>query len=381
MAKGPLDGVKVLEFAGLGPAPFSCMLLSDLGADVLRIDRKYMNEKVVNTAPRFDVTSRNRRSAAFDLKRPEAVEACLKLMESADAVIEGFRPGVMERLGLGPEVALARNPRIVYGRMTGWGQHGPIAHSAGHDINYIALSGALAAIGPKENPIVPLNLIGDYGGGSLYLTFGVLAGIIHARATGNGQVVDAAISDGVASLMSVMYGMYAAGIWTLDRKDNLLDGGRPSYGVYQCADDKWISIASSETPFYKKLRELAELEDDPEFDLRSDKNHWPSLRDKLAAKFKTRTRDEWVALMEGTDVCFAPVLDMSEAPSHRHNVARQAFVEVEGVVQPAPAPRFSLTPGAIQSPPPEIGAHTESALRDWGMTDADVALLRQSGSI
>lgn len=381
MAKGPLDGVRVLEFAGLGPAPFSCMLLSDLGADVLRIDRKHKNEKVVDLEPRFDITSRNRRSAAFDLKKPEAIEACLTLMESADAVVEGFRPGVMERLGLGPDIALTRNPRLVYGRMTGWGQSGPIAHSAGHDINYMAISGALAAIGPKDYPVPPLNLVGDYGGGALYLTFGVLAAIIHARATGKGQVVDAAISDGVASLMATMYSMYAAGYWTLDRKDNILDGGRPSYNVYQCADGKWISIASSETPFYKKLRELAGFEDDPEFDLRYDKRHWPSLREKLAARFRTKTRDEWVAIMEGTDTCFAPVLDMSEAPSHRHNVARETFIEVDGVVQPAPAPRFSLTPGAVQSPPPEIGAHTGTALRDWGMTDADIAALSAAAAI
>jgi alpha-methylacyl-CoA racemase len=380
MPQGPLSGVKIIEFAGLGPAPFACMLLSDLGAEVLRIDRKHKHEKVVETAPKFDITSRNRKSVALDLKKPGAIETCLHLMEKADAVIEGFRPGVMERLGLGPDVVLKRNPRIVYGRMTGWGQSGPLSQAAGHDINYLAISGALAAIGPGEKPMPPLNLVGDYGGGALYLAFGVLAAIIYARGGGQGQVVDAAISDGAASLMSVMYGMYAAGIWNLDRESNLLDGGRPSYGTYECADGKWISIASSETPFDKQLRELAEL-DDPEFDLRADKSHWPSLHDKLKAKFRTRTRQEWVDLMEGTDVCFAPVLDMSEAPGHHHNLARHTFIEVDGVVQPAPAPRFSATPGEVRNAPPAIGADTETALSEWGVDDTALARLKLAEAI
>lgn len=375
MSKGPLDGVKVLEFAGIGPGPFCGMLLSDLGADVVRIDRKGGGR-----ASRTDITSRGRRSVALDLKNPEAVEACLKLMEGADALLEGFRPGVMERLGLGPEVALKRNPRLVYGRMTGWGQFGPYAKAAGHDMNYIAITGALHAIGTRDKPIPPLNLVGDFGGGALYLAFGLLAGVIQARATGTGQVVDCAMSDGAASLMAMFYGFKAAGIWTEERRANMLDGGAHFYDTYQCSDGKWVSIGSIEPQFYALLLEKTGITD-PAFQAQHDRAAWPDLHDKLAAVIATKTRDEWTEIMGGTDVCFAPVLTMDEAPSHPHNTARQTFVELDGVVQPAPAPRFSATPGAIQAPPPGIGEHNEEALADWGFSAGDIAGLKQSGAL
>jgi alpha-methylacyl-CoA racemase len=381
-SRGPLTGFRILEFAGIGPGPMCGMLLADLGADVVRIDRKKANpNRVVKPEDRFDITGRSKRSAALDLKKPEAIETCLKLMESADAIIDVYRPGVMERLGLGPEIALQRNPTLVYGRMTGWGQTGTYAHAPGHDINYIAISGALACMGPKDRPMAPINLVGDYGGGALYLAFGLLAGILCARNTGQGQVIDCAMADGAASLMATCYGMYAAGLWRLGREDNILDGARPSYGTYQCSDGKWITIGSSEPPFYRKLREITGFLDDPEFDLNKDRAHWPSLRAKLAERFKTRTQAEWCALMDGSEACFAPVLDMSEAPGHHHNQSRQVFVEIDGVVQPAPAPRFSATPGAIHNPPPSNGEHTQSALKEWGISAAELDQLRASGGI
>jgi alpha-methylacyl-CoA racemase len=376
MRQGPLTGLKIVEFAGIGPGPFAGMLLSDLGADVVRIDRKGAGR-----ASKHDVTSRGRRSVGLDLKKPESVEACLKLIAGADALFEGFRPGVMERLGLGPDVALARNPKLVYGRMTGWGQTGPYAHAAGHDMNYIAITGALHAIGTEEKPVPPLNLVGDFGGGALYLAFGLLAGVISARETGRGQVVDVAMSDGAASLMAMFYGFKSAGIWKDERRSNLLDGGAHFYDTYQCADGKWVSIGSIEPQFYALLREKAGLTADADFDAQMDRNAWPSLKAKLAEAIRTRTRDEWTAIMGGTDVCFAPVLDLDEAPRHEHNAARQTFVEVEGVTQPAPAPRFSGTPGAIQGPPPVIGAHNEQALSDWGFSAAEVSRLQELGAL
>jgi alpha-methylacyl-CoA racemase len=375
MAQGPLSGLKVVEFAGIGPGPFCGMLLSDLGADVVRIDRKGAGR-----GSKFDVTARGRRSVALDLKTPQAVEACLKLMETADAAFEGFRPGVMERLGLGPEVALKRNPRLVYGRMTGWGQFGPYAQAAGHDMNYIAITGALHAIGTEDKPVPPLNLVGDFGGGALYLAFGLMAGVICARQTGRGQVIDCAMSDGAASLMAMFYGMKASGAWREDRRANLLDGGAHFYDTYQCADGHWISIASIEPQFYALLLEKTRITD-PQFKRQMSRDDWPGLKSKLAAVIRTKTREEWRQLMDGTDVCFAPVLTLDEAPGHPHNVARQTFVSVDGVAQPAPAPRFSATPGAIQSPPPAIGAHNESALEDWGFTAADIAELQAVGAL
>jgi alpha-methylacyl-CoA racemase len=361
MGQGPLTDLKILEFAGIGPGPFCGMLLSDLGADVVRIDRKGARR-----GSPADVTARGRRSVALDLKAPEAVETCLELMASADAVFEGFRPGVMERLGLGPDVALARNPRLVYGRMTGWGQSGPYAKAAGHDMNYIAISGALSAIGTQDKPIPPLNLVGDFGGGALYLAFGLLAGVIHARSSGEGQVVDCAMSDGAASLMAMFYGFKASGAWTSERRANLLDGGAHFYDTYPCADGKWISIASIEPQFYALLLEKTGLTD-PEFSAQMDRSAWPRLRERLAEVIARKSRDEWCAIMDGTDVCFAPVLDLDEAPRHPHNQARATFVEMDGVMQPAPAPRFSRTPGTIAGPPPGIGAHTRSALESWGL--------------
>ncbi|MBP8247502.1 MAG: CoA transferase [Phenylobacterium sp.] len=375
MRQGPLTGLKIIEFAGIGPGPFCGMLLSDLGADVVRIDRKG-----TGGASPANVSARGRRSVGLDLKNPQSIETCLKLLESADAVFEGFRPGVMERLGLGPEVALKRNPKLVYGRMTGWGQTGPYASAAGHDMNYIAISGALHAIGTKDKPVPPLNLVGDFGGGALYLAFGLMAGIISARETGKGQVIDAAMSDGAASLMAMFYGMKASGIWTNDRRANMLDGGAHFYDTYQCSDGKWVSIGSIEPQFYALLLEKTGITD-PAFAGQMNRGEWDSLRAKLAEVIGKKTQDEWSAIMGGTDVCFAPVLDLDEAPKHPHNVARQTFVEVAGVVQPAPAPRFSATPGAIQGPPAATGAHDIEALTDWGFSAAEIDALKAAGAL
>jgi len=363
-ARGPLVGVKIVEFAGLGAAPFGGMLLADLGADVVRIDRP--------GAPppnAFELIARGRRSIALDLKKSADVETALALLEKADASIEAYRPGVMERLGLGPDVALARNPKLVYGRMTGWGQSGPLAQSAGHDLNYIALSGALHAIGSSGKPTVPLNLIGDFGGGALYLAFGLLAGILNVRHGGKGQVVDCAMVDGASSLMTMFYGALAAGEWRDRRESNTLDGGAHCYDTYQCADGRWIALGSLEPQFHSLL--LGKLGiDDPQFREQYDSSRWPALKQKVAEVIVGRSRDEWCAELEGTDVCFAPVLAMSEAPSHPHNVARSTFIDDAGCLQPAPAPRFLGTPGAIQRPPPLPGAHTEEVLRDWDIGPA-----------
>jgi alpha-methylacyl-CoA racemase len=369
MRQGPLTGLKIVEFAGIGPGPFCGMLLSDLGADVVRVDRKGGR----GGAP-SDITARGRRSVALDLKTPEAVEACLKLMATADGIIEGFRPGVMERLGLGPDVALKRNPKLVYGRMTGWGQTGPYANAAGHDMNYIAITGALHAIGTDDKPVPPLNLVGDFGGGALYLAFGLMAGIIQARETGKGQVIDCAMSDGAASLMAMFYGFKASGMWKETRRSNMLDGGAHFYDTYQCSDGKWISIGSIEPQFYALLLEKTGITD-AAFQAQHDRSAWPDLHDKLAAVIAQKTQAEWTSIMAATDVCFAPVLDLDEAPRHPHNTARQTFVEVAGVTQPAPAPRFSVTPGAIQGPPPTVGAHNVEALTDWGFSAAEIAAL------
>jgi alpha-methylacyl-CoA racemase len=376
MRQGPLTGLKIVEFAGIGPGPFCGMLLSDLGADVIRIDRRGGGRGGSPT----DITSRGRRSVALDLKSPAAIKACLKLFESADAVFEGFRPGVMERLGLGPDVALKRNPKLVFGRMTGWGQTGPYANAAGHDMNYIAITGALHATGTKDKPVPPLNLVGDFGGGALYLAFGLLAGVIQARESGKGQVIDCAMSDGAASLMSMFYGFKASGIWKEERRSNLLDGGAHFYDTYQCSDGKWISIGSIEPQFYALLLEKTGITD-PAFQAQMDRGQWDSLRDKLAHVISQKTQAEWTEIMGATDVCFAPILDLDEAPKHPHNVARETFVELAGVVQPAPAPRFSATPGAIQGPPPATGAHDREALGDWGFSGAEIDALQASGAL
>lgn len=366
-SSGPLHGLRVLELAGIGPVPFCGMLLSDLGADVVRIDRP--NGRRYD---RYSVETRGRRSVELDLKEPAARDVVLALIDKADALIEGFRPGVMERLGLGPDVALERNPKLVYGRMTGWGQTGPYAQAPGHDINFVALSGALHALGPRLRPAVPLNLIGDFGGGALYLAFGVMAALRHVEHGGAGQVVDCAMTEGVISMMGMLYGEFAAGRWRDAREQNIIDGGAHFYNVYECADGRFIAIASIEPPFYAALLDKAGITD-PELMDQMNAAKWPELKRKLEAVFRTRTREEWCALLEGTEACFAPVLSLAEAPAHPHNVARGAFVDVDGVRQPAPAPRFSCTPGAVRHGPVGAGEGGTEALRDWGV---DETLLR-----
>jgi alpha-methylacyl-CoA racemase len=371
---GPLKGIRVLEFAGIGPGPFCAMLLADMGADVVRIDRAGTGR-----AP-IDPLLRGRRSIAVDLKNPKGIETVLRLVAGADALIEGFRPGVMERLGLGPDVCLARNPKLVFGRMTGWGQDGPMAQAAGHDINYIALAGALEGIGRKgEPPLPPLNLVGDFGGGGMLLAFGVLAALLETKSSGKGQVVDAAMVDGAALLMSMFWGMKAMGIWSEERGTNLLDTGAHFYEVYECADGKYISLGSIEPQFYAELVKLAEL--DAEKFPQLDRARWPELKQNLAAVFKRKTRDEWCAIMEGSDVCFAPVLAMSEAPKHAHNVARKTFLEIGGVTQPAPAPRFSRTAPAVPSAPAKTGGDGESVLASFGFEAGEIRALRESKAV
>src|SRR3954453_22621762 len=341
-ASGPLAGIRIVEFAGLGPGPFASMMLADMGADVVTLMRGEQKQGL-----RGAIMMRGRRQIACDLKDKQCVADVLKLLEGADALIEGYRPGVMERLGFGPDVVLARNKRIVYARMTGWGQSGPLANAAGHDINYISVTGALAAIGPKEKPVPPLNLVGDFGGGALYLVVGVLAALLEAKKSGKGQVVDAAMCDGAASLMSMFFDMTAVGCWTEGRDSNFLDGGAHFYGVYECACGNFISIGSIEPQFYALLRELAGLTE-PDFDAQMNRKAWPALKQKLVEIFKTKTREQWCKIMEGTDVCFAPVLTMAEALQHPHMAARNVFVSRHGVTQPAPAPRFSRTQSAIR---------------------------------
>nr|WP_314630612.1 CaiB/BaiF CoA-transferase family protein [uncultured Noviherbaspirillum sp.] len=376
---GPLQGLKVVEMAGLGPAPFCAMMLADMGADVVRIERPGA-PSVTGAAGRFDVTARSRRVLALDLKNPLATGAVLALVAQADVLIEGFRPGVMERLGLGPEACMARQPSLVYGRMTGWGQSGPLAQAAGHDINYIALTGALHAIGTRSGPPVPpLNYVGDFGGGAMMLAFGILCALHHARSSGAGQVVDAAMTDGAALLSAMMYGMHAAGAWSNRRGENMLDGGAHFYGCYECADGRHVSIGSIEPQFYAQLLQRTGI-DDPEFSAQLDAERWPRLKARLAEVFLTRTRDAWCERMEGSDVCFAPVLDWDEAPQHPHNLARQTFVTVDGVVQPAPAPRFSATPAA---PPRAAGRENDSAaiFSDWGIAPETLQSLRAAGLV
>jgi alpha-methylacyl-CoA racemase len=378
---GTLNGVKIVEFGGIGPPPMCAMLLADMGADVLRIDRTQPSGLGFPVPPRFAVMDRSRRSVAINLKRPEGIEATLRLLDQADALIEGFRPGVMERLGLGPEVCLQRNPSLVYGRVTGWGQSGPLAHAAGHDINYIALTGAANAIGRRgQPPTPPLNLVGDFGGGALYLALGIVAALYEAQHSGLGQVVDAAMVDGAASLMASIYGLYAAGVINDQRGENLVDSGSHFYDVYETSDGKFISIAAIEAKFYAELIQRLGLEREtlPE---QMDREHWPQLSDRLAQLFRTKTRREWCELLEGTDVCFAPVLSFDEAPQHPHNKTRDTFIEVDGVMQPAPAPRFSRTPSQVQRPPATAGEHTESGLLDWGFAPTEIEQLRQVGAI
>ncbi|MFF3721009.1 CaiB/BaiF CoA transferase family protein [Streptomyces erythrochromogenes] len=365
---GPLAGVRVVELAGIGPGPFAAMLLADLGADVVRVDRPGGGGLAVD--PAYDITNRGKRSVLVDLKSADGPARVLDLVERADVLVEGFRPGVAERLGVGPAECHARNPRLVYGRMTGWGQEGPLAHTAGHDIAYIAVTGALGMIGnPGEPPAVPANLVGDYAGGSLYLVIGVLAALQHARATGTGQVVDAAIVDGTAHLTAMIHGMMAAGGWQDRRGANLLDGGCPFYGTYETSDGGYMAVGALEQQFYDTFTELLGIGD--RAPARKDIARWGELREAVAARFRTRTREEWTAVFEGTDACVAPVLTLREAPGHPHLAARGTFTDFGGIVQPAPAPRFSATPVAVTTGPALPGAHTESVAADW-----DVPALR-----
>lgn len=379
---GPLAGLKVIEFAGIGPGPFAAMLFADMGAEVVRVERRGTARRPLSllSAGPFDVLNRGRRAIAVDLKRPAGVKVALRLVAGADALIEGFRPGVMERLGLGPDVCLAANPALVYGRMTGWGQTGPLAHAAGHDINYIALSGALHAIGAPDQPLPPLNLVGDFGGGALLLAWGMMAALWEARTSGQGQVVDAAMTDGAALLMAMIYGVKAGGLWSNERGANLLDGGAPFYATYTCADGKFLAVGSIEPAFYRLLLEKAGIAD-PHLAGQYDLSAWPVQRDKLAAIFATRPRHEWCALLEGTDACVSPVLDLDEAPLHPHNQARQAFVVVDDVLQPAPAPRLSRTPAAIRNAPPLPGQDTCAVLADWGFAQEEIDALLQEGCV
>lgn len=380
---GPLAGTKIIELAGLGPAPFGAMLLSDLGADVVTVHRPQPPGVPKDALGEMTAAAmaRGRRSIAVDLKNPAGIELVLDLLSSADGLIEGFRPGVMERLGLGPEPCLERNPRLVYGRMTGWGQEGPLAAAAGHDVNYIAVAGVLHHVGRRdEPPVVPLNLIGDFGGGGLLLAFGMVAAMLEAQRSGVGQVVDTAMVDGSALLMTMMYEMSGRGLWNHDRASNMNDGGAHFYQVYETADRKYVSIAAMEPKFYATLLRLVGLS---EADLPDqwDRSAWPVLQERFAKLFRTRTRDEWVALLEGTDACFAPVLSMTEAPDHAHNRARSAFVEVDGISQPAPAPRFSRTPAVVTRGAAQPGEHTEELLREAGLSDERVAALLHGGVV
>ncbi len=383
---GPLRGLRVVELAGIGPGPFAAMMLADMGAEVLRVDRA---GAVGEPAPLWDVNARGRRSVGVDLKHPAGREAVLRLVEQADALIEGFRPGVTERLGLGPDDCLARRPSVVYGRMTGWGQEGPQAQAAGRDINYVALSGTLAMIGRAgEPPVPPLTLVGDFGGGGMLLAFGILCGITEAARSGRGQVVDAAMVDGAALLAGMFHGLRAAGRWG-ERGTNLLDGGAWYYDVYETADGRWLSVGAIDGRARAELLRRLGLAGDadsagalpPGDDLGDDPATWPAMRAKVAARLRTRTRDEWCALLEGTDTCVAPVLDPDEAPEHPHLRARGTFTEVGGVVQPAPAPRFSRTPPAVGASPPAPGEHTDEALADWGLSAAEIAALRDQGAV
>lgn len=377
---GPLNGIRILEIAGIGPGPFAAMMLSDMGAEVLRVDRAASVRDGGAEGVGKDLLNRGRRSIGLDLKHPEGRDALLRMVERADALLEGFRPGVMERLGVGPDTCLERNPRLVYGRMTGWGQEGPLAHAAGHDINYIALAGALHAIGRQgQKPTPPLNLVGDFGGGGMLLAFGVVCALVERGQSGRGQVVDAAMVDGTAALMTMIFTMQAVGAWNPERGSNLLDTGAHFYDTFETSDGKYVSIGSIEPQFYAELLEKTGLSD-AGLPAQMDREQWPAMKEQLAEVFRSRSRDEWCEIMEGSDVCFAPVLSLAEVPEHPHVQARNTFVEVAGVAQPAPAPRFDRTPPEISRPPAHPGQHTDEALADWGFGSEEISKLREVGA-
>ena len=370
---GPLKDIKVIEMAGIGPAPFCGMILADMGAEVISVER-------ITAAGRgssADIASRGKKSIAVDIRKSEGQDIIKKLVESADVLIEGFRPGVMEKNNLGPDELLNINPKLIFGRMTGWGQSGPLANAAGHDINYIALSGVLGAIGKKDTPPPPpLNLIGDFGGGGMLLALGVCAALNTVNKEGKGQVIDAAMTEGSALLMSMMYGMLNTGIWTDSRDSNLLDGAAHFYGCYECKDGKFVSIGSIEPQFYSLLREKMNIDEDI-FDNQMDKNSWPALRENLENRFKEKTRDEWCQIMEGTDICFAPVLSMNEAINHEHNVERKSFFDLDNVVQPSPAPKFSYSESEVSHPPVKVGTHTKEIMISLGLEEKFTELTSQ----
>jgi len=379
---GPLSGYRIIEIAGIGPGPFAAMLLADMGAEVIRVERA-AKVRNIDEVDRSNVLDRGRKNIAVDLKHPDGVATLLDLVEGADAVIEGFRPGVMERLGIGPDECLARNPKLVFGRMTGWGQEGPYALAAGHDINYIALAGALAHFGRAGGPPTPpMNMVGDFGGGGMFLAFGVVCGLLEAQKSDRGQVVDAAMIDGTSILMSMFWAFSQMGLFDENRRgENMLDTGAHFYDVYECSDGEFVSIGSIEPQFYAELLRLTGLSDDPDFAGQMDPSRWPDLKVRLAAVFASKTRDEWCEIMEHTDVCFAPVLRMSEAAEHPHHVARGTYVEANGIRQPAPAPRFSRTPGALGQPPSAPGEHTREVLTAWGIPADRIDALVESGAI
>ncbi len=379
---GPLEGVRVLELAGIGPGPFAGMMLADMGAEVIRIDRAGAVRGGDPAAPPADVLGRGRKSIGIDLKSDEGRELVLEMVASADVIFEGFRPGVAERLGVGPDECMARNPKIVYGRMTGWGQEGPYSHASGHDINYISLAGALEPMGRRgEGPVPPLNLIGDFGGGGMFLAFGIVCALLEAKQSGQGQVVDAAMVDGAATLMGFFHGFRAMGIWNDERGTNLLDSGAHFYDVYKTADDKYISLGSIEPQFYAELLEKLGLSEDPGFLDQNNRNTWPELKDRIGAIVAEKTRDEWDDVFAGSDVCYAPVLSMAEAPEHPHAKARDAFIDLAGVTQPAPAPRFSRTAPVAETPAAHAGQHTDDVLAAFGVDAERTAALRESGAI
>jgi alpha-methylacyl-CoA racemase len=378
---GPLAGVKIVELAGIGPGPFAGMLLSDMGADIIRVDRAQQVNPAQFDKVNLEPLYRGRRSIGVDLKNPEGVELVLQLTDAADALFEGFRPGVTERLGLGPDVCLARNPKLVYGRMTGWGQDGPMAQAAGHDINYIALAGALAHFGRAgDKPTPPINLVGDFGGGGMFMAFGLVCGILEAQRSGKGQVIDVAMVDGTASLMSMMWGLKQIGAWREQHGTNVLDTGAPFYDTYETKDAKFVSLGSLEPQFYAELLRRLGLEQE-ELPAQMDPSGWDTLRTRFTDLFKTKTRAEWDELLLGSDACYAPVLTMSEATNDAHMKARQTIIERDGVAQPAPAPRFSRTTAEVQRSAPWPGQHTDEALADWGIAAAEVAKLRETGAV